>query len=159
MTPSETVTLSTEERQQPLPVARAPALHLDFSVSQNEEHVTLQLSTTHTRLALGERTHHYSLLALARQRLHDARRGLDASSQGWMETGQLALSLGLDPAHLNIHIFRARSQFRAVAGQTGELIERRRGELRFGELSFRIVRGSLLEGIFQSATTSAYGEE
>lgn len=103
------------------------------------------------------RTHHYSLLALARQRLRDAQRGLDSSSQEWIETERLARSLGLDPAHLNIHIFRARSQFRAaarLAGNATGLIERRRGELRFGELSFRIVRGSQLEGVFQPAVTA-----
>jgi hypothetical protein len=139
------------EQRAPLQMARAPALLLDFSVSQNEEHVTLLVSTRHASLPLGERTHHYSLLALARQRLRDAQRGIDPSSQGWIETEQLARNLGVDSAHLNIHIFRARSQFRAAArlsGDAGELIERRRGELRFGDLSFRIVRGSQFEGAF-----------
>ncbi len=148
------------EQRAPLRMTRAPALLLDFSVSQNEEHVTLLLSTRQASLTLGERTHHYSLLALARRRLHDVRRGLDPSSQGWIETGQLARDLGMDPAHLNVHIFRAREQFRAAArlsDDAGELIERRRGELRFGEFGFRIVRGSQLEGAFQPLMPAAYG--
>jgi hypothetical protein len=132
-------------------VARQEALRLDFAVSLNEEHVTLQVATRLASIALGERTHHYSVLALARHRLRDADRGLDLSSQGWIETAALAHSLGIDEAHLNIHIFRARTQFRqaiAATGQAPELIERRRRELRIGSLYFQIMRGSALEGCF-----------
>ncbi len=135
--------------------ARQQALRLDFAVSLNEEHVTLQVATQVASIALGERTHHYSVLALARHRLRDAERGLDLSSQGWIETAELAQSLGIDEAHLNIHIFRARTQFRraiAATGQAPELIERRRRELRIGSLYFQITRGSALEGRFWPST-------
>lgn len=131
--------------------AQGNGIQLDFSVSQNEEHVSIALATPACRIDLGERTHHYSLLALARQRLQDAERGFDLSSQGWVETHALAQGLGIDTAHLNIHIFRARSQFRratAQAGQMLELIERRRYELRIGGFDFQIRRGLRLEADF-----------
>lgn len=126
-------------------------LQIKFIVSLNEEHVTLSLSNGHCAIDLGERTHHYSLLVLARQRLRDAERGLDLSSQGWIEADQLSHSLGIDTSHLNIHIFRARNQFKQalyLLDSKHELIERRRCELRFGLFSFQIIRGSTMEGKF-----------
>lgn len=126
----------------------AAALH--FTVSLNEEHAFLRIALDRAgEIDLGERVHHYSLLILARQRLADAGRGLDPSSQGWTDAAQLSRMLGLEPAHLNIQLHRARAQV-ARALPDGlclpELVERRRGELRLGALPFRIVRGSQLEG-------------
>jgi hypothetical protein len=127
-----------------------PLLH--FQVSLNEEHICLQVQTASgRRIDMGERAHHYCLVTLARQRLHDAGRGLDPSSQGWLAVDELARMLGLDPAHLNIQIYRARQHLaRALApsDDAAMLLERRRGEVRFGALPFRIVRGSCVEGDF-----------
>lgn len=134
---------------------REPSLRLGFTVSLNEEHVSVHVASRLAVVTLGERAHHYSLLELARLRLRDAERGLDHSSQGWIETGMLAHSLGLDITHLNIHIFRIRSQLRQAAarlGMTVELVERRRCELRFGDYSFTILRGSRLESTFPNST-------
>lgn len=130
----------------------SPAGHVrfDFRVSTNEEHAYLRLACEGSALIdLGERVHHYSLLTLARRRLGDAAQGLDPSSQGWVDTEQLSRMLGLDPATLNIQIFRARRQIaRALPAHARlpEIIERRRGELRLGALHFSIVRGSAIEG-------------
>ncbi len=124
---------------------------LNFYVSLDEEHVCLELHDTHHTLDLGERSHHYALLILARMRLVDAKRQLDGHAQGWVDLERLAKMLGLDPGHLNIQIFRMRKQL-ALALPTGapvpELIERRRGSLRFGNLPFRITRGSKFEANF-----------
>ena len=125
---------------------------LRLQVSLNEEHVYLciALSGEH-QLDLGERSHHYCLLTLARQRLSDANRGIDSSGQGWLARQQLTRMLGLDTTHLNIQIHRLRQQIaRALPPgmQLDEVVERRRGELRFGTLPFRIVRGSTFEGEF-----------
>lgn len=131
--------------------AAADELCITFAVSLDEEHVTLSIWDGRRSLYLGERTHHYSLLSLARQRLRDAERGLDPSSQGWLDTDQLSHSLGLDASHLNIHIFRARHQFKqalSLQAALPEVIERRRCGLRFGALRFKIVRGSTLEGTY-----------
>lgn len=123
---------------------------LKFSVSMNEEHTFLKVADgAQAEFDLGERAHHYCLLTLARRRLLDARAGLDTSSQGWIGIDQLCRMLGVEPAHLNIQIFRARMQLARVLKRgknTPEIIERRRGELRFGALPFRIERGTRIEG-------------
>lgn len=129
-----------------------PQVHLHLAVSLNEEHVTCSIGTGHgLRADLGERGHHYCLLTLARLRMEDARRGLDASSQGWIENAALAAMLGLDPAHLNVQIHRLRRQVAAALAPHAcvEMVERRRGEIRFGDLAVSITRGSSHEGSYQ----------
>ncbi|WP_098494485.1 hypothetical protein [Collimonas sp. PA-H2] len=127
-----------------------PLFH--FDVSLNEEHTWLQVACNGQPVVdLGERIHHYSLLTLARHRLHDANRGYEADSQGWIGIEQLSKMLGLDTGYLNIQIFRARQQLKKFlpdAIGSGAVIERRRGEIRFGGHAFRIMRGAKLEGEF-----------
>lgn len=137
---------------------RAPVLN--FNVSQNEEHISLTIAEAERTADLGERTHHYSLLTLARLRLDDAARGTEAASQGWVEVDRLARMLGLDGPHLNIQIFRVRNQiaraFPEGSPSLANVIERRRGEVRFGAFGFQIMRGSRMEGSFiPELTTSA----
>ena len=120
-----------------------------FHASQNEEHVSLQIEIGERKIDLAERTHHYSLLMLARQRLADKQRGLDQVSQGWLALSQLSQMLGLEIAHINIQIFRARNQLMQTIPEAltwPELVERRRGEVRFGALNFSIVHGNQREG-------------
>ena len=136
---------------------RAPDTLFNFTVSQNEEHTSLTVLHAQTSVALGERAHHYSLLTLARRRLDDAGRGIEESSQGWIDIERVSKMLGLDPAHLNIQIFRARNQIaRAVPGSDSlsNVIERRRGEVRFGAFRFQIVRGASVEGVFNPSPDS-----
>ena len=146
--------LGCEWNTQPAAPQAAPASlqQLRLQVSLNEEHVYLSITLNGERqLDLGERSHHYCLLTLARQRLSDARNGIDSSGQGWLELQQLSRMLGLDTTHLNIHIHRLRQQIaRALPPgmQLDGIVERRRGELRFGTLPFCIVRGSSFEGEF-----------
>lgn len=136
----------------PCAAARADATRLHFHVSLNEEHVFLDIALApDAQIGLGERVHHYSLLTLARLRLADARRGLDASCQGWVDVGCLSQMLGLDSSHLNIQIHRARHQFAQALpsqAQAAAIVERRRGEIRFGALAFKITRGGSVEGEF-----------
>lgn len=125
----------------------------DFQVSRNEEHIVLTVCSAGGPVSLGERTHHYSLLTLARARWQDTQRGLDASSQGWLAIEQLAHMLGLEQSHLNTQLFRARNQIaREFAGASNieNVIERRRGEVRFGAFGCRIVRGDQLEASFSA---------
>jgi pSer/pThr/pTyr-binding forkhead associated (FHA) protein len=121
-----------------------PACVARFDISLDEEHVMLRLSYGALELDLGERTHHYVLLTLARLRTDDAARGLAPPDQGWVYQDRLGKMLGLDAGHLNIQIFRLRRQLAQALGQEvtpPTLIQRRRGELRFGELSMEILRG------------------
>jgi hypothetical protein len=124
---------------------------LSFAVSLDEEHVCVGLSDGQHQLDLGERTHHYTLLTLARLRLADAKRRLDSHTQGWVDIERLAKMLGIEETHLNIQIFRLRKQLAQAlppGSQLPDLIERRRGSLRFGSIGFRIFRAARLEALF-----------
>ncbi|HVZ32809.1 MAG TPA: FHA domain-containing protein, partial [Polyangiaceae bacterium] len=132
-------------------------LHLVFDVSADEEHVRLQLKQGTRSIELGERSHHYCLVTLARHRVEDARSGVAANLQGWRECDELAAMLGIDVAYLNIQIHRARQQLMASApgaAQLCQLIERRRGGLRLGELSFEIRQGSHLRDRYRPVPAS-----
>lgn len=143
-----TVSVNADSADTPLPV------QFNFAVSQNEEHVELRISTGRELVDLGERSHHYGLLTLARHRLRDALRGFDRYSQGWLGTDELAQMLQIDPKHLNMQMHRARQQIGEALTPSVpfDFIERRRGELRFGNILFEIRRGAELEGMFDPVT-------
>ncbi|HLO95906.1 MAG TPA: FHA domain-containing protein, partial [Burkholderiaceae bacterium] len=125
---------------------------LELRVSLDEEHVWLTLHHEGHVLDLGERSHHYALLTLARLRRQDADRGMGREAQGWVEHGRLAAMLGLDGSHLNIQLFRLRKQItQAMPASTlpPALIERRRGELRLHGLPFRVHRGDELQSSYE----------
>jgi hypothetical protein len=121
---------------------------LVMRLSLDEEHASLEVKDGTARTDLGERSHHYCLATLARRRMADQERGLEPGAQGWLASAELSRMLGMEPTHLNIQIFRAREQLMtALPGVTAlsRLIERRRGELRIGEMPFEIYRGDRLE--------------
>lgn len=123
----------------------------DFVASQNEEHIYLKIRQAQRVIDLGERTHHYCLLTLARQRIADSRHGMDVASQGWLSVEELATMLGLDVPHVNTQLFRSRNQIVRELPDDSHLsnvIERRRGEVRFGAFHFKIVRGIAQEAEF-----------
>lgn len=128
------------------PALLAPLSQIEFAVSQNEEHVRAILHTRGGVIDLGERAHHYCLTILARIRFANAQSGYDSGSQGWVEVSELSRMLGIDIAHVNVQIHRARAQFAALPGDGKvELVERRRGSVRFGDFAFRVIRGEQLE--------------
>lgn len=105
-----------------------------FSVSQNEEHVSLQLKINQLDFDLGERNHHYLLLLLARKWMADKAAGFADTEQGWMEKDELGQMLGLSETHLNMLIYRFRKQMIKVSSDNlilPQMVQRRKGELRF----------------------------
>lgn len=123
--------------------AMAPSLTLRFGVSQDEEHVRLEILDGDRRLELGERTHHASLLLLARQRRADLEAGHSPAECGWLDVVSLERMLGIDALSLNIHWFRARRQIAAALATWGislDPVERRRGQVRFGDVPVEILR-------------------
>jgi hypothetical protein len=129
-----------------------PVAQFDFTVSQNEEHVQLALQAREQQINLGERTHHYCLLTLARKRFMDAQQGFDRLSQGWISTSHFAAMLGVEEKHANMMLTRVRRQLckeTPMGEEFSRCIERRRGELRFGTFGFRITRGCQLEAVFE----------
>jgi len=130
-------------------VSREPeAPLLVMRLSLDEEHASLEVKDGAARADLGERSHHYCLATLARRRMADHERGLEPGAQGWLGSAELSRMLGMETTHVNMQIFRAREQLMTAlpgVAALSRLIERRRGELRIGELPFEIYRGDKLE--------------
>ncbi|MFV8817272.1 FHA domain-containing protein [Haliea sp. E17] len=130
----------------------APLNHLDdiefvFNLSQDEENTALRLLMGNQQIDLGERSHHYLLVHLARLKATQAEAGFDSDSLGWVDNEQLRRDLGLDMSHINIMIFRARKQIAEnLASELDSelLVERGKGRVRFGGSRFKIFKGSKL---------------
>lgn len=108
-------------------------LGLDFTVSQDEEHVDTVAIIGSTRHALRARVHHFLLLQLARVRLADQASDQSDAECGWAYTEDLCKQLQMRPAALNLHMLRARQELGALGVEgVGRLFERRRlsGQLR-----------------------------
>jgi len=135
---AETVELSvTGENSSPVP-------EFFFEVSQNEEHVDLSFSCDQQYYKLGQRSHHYLLLLLARERLKHQEQGIKEEDQGWIDKGLLRRMTGLNEYHMNMQVHRLRKQFIQALPPTqimAPLVERRRGELRFSFGHFHLHGG------------------
>lgn len=128
--------------------ANAENCEFQFEVSLDEEHTQLSLQYQNDTVKLGERSHHYLLLHLARLKFEHAEQGLDHKNQGWINNEQLAKELGIDISHINIQIFRARKQIsEAYPNMLGltDLLQRRRGEVRFNCPQAKVVKGDQLD--------------
>ena len=140
------------EQQQTLDLlnnkAKSEQCEFLFEVSLDEEHTQLSLRYQNDKVDLGERSHHYLLLHLARLKAEHANQGIDLKNQGWLNNELLAKELGFDPAHINLLIFRARKQmaeaFPNMLGIT-DFLQRRRGEVRFNCPQAIVVKGATTE--------------
>ncbi|MDD9946337.1 MAG: FHA domain-containing protein [Myxococcales bacterium] len=135
---------------------------LRFSLSSDEEHARLVVHRGPEAIDLGERIHHYCLVTMARRRIRDAGMSLPPAAQGWLFTDELAKLLGIEVAHLNIQIYRARNQLMsAIPGdeQATNVVERRRGSLRLGDIAFEIVRGTTTEVRYEPAQLPGGAED
>ncbi|MEM0954538.1 MAG: FHA domain-containing protein [Pseudomonadota bacterium] len=118
-----------------------------FDLSLDEESTQLRLCHAEEVLDLGERSHHYLLLHLARLRAEQARAGIDYKSQGWIDNDTLARDLGIELSHVNILIHRARKQIAERLWpriEPDQLVERRKGRMRIGVTNFKIFKGETL---------------
>jgi hypothetical protein len=113
-----------------------------FTVSPDEEHVSLALSDGSKVVDLGARAHNYLLLTLARRRMKDSSDGVPASSCGWTHQEELARALRTDPEHINVDIFRLRRRLSEFFVNAGQVVERRTGtgQLRIGIASIEVLR-------------------
>jgi hypothetical protein len=137
-----------ETEQEYAPSPKAAELELAFTVSKDEEHVSVVARHAGGVTELPASNLHYLLLVLARQRLRDRERAdLGADEQGWLYVDELCSKLRLDPSHLNVTIFRLRKQLEklGVVDAAG-IVERRRttGQVRIGvsALSIRAREGA-----------------
>jgi len=86
-------------------------LELQFTVSQAEERVELEVVHAVGSMAVPERKFHYLLLLLARQRLEDRAAGHEERECGWLERSDLYRMLRTDRESFNKDVSRARRQF------------------------------------------------
>ncbi len=118
-----------------------------FNLSLDEENTELTIATKEETFNLGNKAHHYLTLSLARHRDEDAKKGIDADSQGWRLPETLTKELGCDITLFNTHVCRAKQQFRDIldgACDGDELIERKGKKIRFSGVFYRIYKGSEL---------------
>lgn len=110
-------------------------LSLTFRPSADEEQVEVALAWPGGGAPLSPRAHQFVMLELARARLADQAEGASRAEAGWRYTDDLQRAMRLEPATLNLYLFRAREQL-GQAGVEGaaRLFERRRlsGQLRIG---------------------------
>jgi len=118
-----------------------------YDLSIDEESTYLTLTLNNKKINLGERTHHYLIVYLLRERLRQSKKVSPANKPflGWVDVALMTRDLGLDELHINTLIFRARKQFsEALVGieGTGRLLERRRGMVRINTDNFSIYKGN-----------------
>ncbi len=119
-----------------------------FRLSLDEEHVFLELQYQRKLKKLGERSHHYLLVHLARLYFAHQQKGIDADNCGWIDMDTLSREIGIDVNHLNIQIFRARKQISEAlprAFQVAQVLQRRRGQLRLLCPQLNIHKGEHVE--------------
>lgn len=116
------------------PSAALSGIKADFIVSQDEEHVSMTMTMNQQPFELGERSHHYLLLLLARKTIDDKTAGFSEQEQGWIDKDQLVQMLQLDEIHINMQIYRFRKQMAKALPDNvvlPQMVERRKGEIRF----------------------------
>jgi hypothetical protein len=117
---------------------------LVFEASRDEEHVTLTLRVGARVKHFRERTCFYLALVLARRRANDEREG--STEPGWIDIETLLQMVPDYSCHsaLNVEIFRLRRfLYEAGVGDAARIVERRRGQVRFG--SARVELRSILD--------------
>jgi hypothetical protein len=121
---------------------RLETIALTLRVSQDQEHVDVEIKHRGGAIVLSSRVHHLVTLALARARLEDVSAGVRPAEVGWRYADELSRMLSLEPGLLTLHLFRAREQV-AQAGIEGaaRLFERRRlsGQVRIAVEQITIV--------------------
>lgn len=130
-------------------VALSHSAVFKFSLSADEERIGVKIELNQLELDLGERVYHYLLLALARKRLVDVQHNYASGDQGWVATHDLIRDLSremrreVDGYYLNVQIFRLRKQLcetEPMGYVFSNVIERRRGEIRFAAPQFKIFK-------------------
>lgn len=136
---------STEAQLNPHHNTTSP--NITIEVSQDEEHISVSLSSSSTEtFDLGEKAHHQLLLELARKRLSDQEDKLAERDQGWIDRGLIANRLGIDDNHLTQQLYRARKQFEQHTKyfpRLQSILASRPNEVRLDHNLIRILGGNI----------------
>ena len=124
-----------------------------FKVSEDEESVQVNITIDGLKLDLGERSHHHLLLILARKRFSDSKEDSLTNNCGWLDVENLVSQLSkelyktVDEYYINILIHRFRKQLfglKPYGYLFSEVIERKKGKIRFAHPLFNISQESHL---------------
>ena len=100
---------------------------LRFRVTRDEEHVEVIVDSAGTTHVLPPRAHYYTLLTLARVRVHGHRDDVPESARGWITVDELCRMLATDEMKLNVDVFRVRRDLAKLGlANATNVIERRR---------------------------------
>ena len=120
-----------------------------FSLSIDEEHISLKIISKDLVIDLGARIYNYLLLALVRRRIQDHQDGYAASDIGWISIEELSYELSkelnkdIDAYYINLQIYRIRkhiAQFEPYGYLFANVIERKSGFVRFSHPFFKIIK-------------------
>ncbi|KPV96345.1 FHA domain protein [Pseudoalteromonas sp. P1-9] len=106
---------------------------VNFTVSQNEEHVGVLVNIDGQLIDLEDRTHHYLVLLLARKYVEDKQNNVPDSEAGWLDKSLLMRQTRMEETHINTQFYRFRKQLHTAAKKLNldvDIIARRRGEIR-----------------------------
>lgn len=126
-----------------------------LDLSLDEEQIGVKIVQSDREMDLGFRSHNYLVLALARARLADHQQGIEYDHQGWISVEALIEDVSkemlkeVDEHYLNLLIFRLRKQLRELKPDGSlfvNIIERRKGVIRFAHPQFRIQKGPEMLG-------------
>lgn len=125
--------------------------YLQFTLSPDEERINVRICSPGWQMDLGERVHNYLLLSLARKKLADGAEGYASPDQGWILMEDLIADMSkeflkeVDAYQVNLQIHRLRKQLLQLEPYGylfSNMVERRKGELRFVHPFFEIVKDS-----------------
>lgn len=115
-----------------------------FDVSPDEENVALTLKKGSKTINLGERSHYYLLMQLARHKYDHVQDDVKPDAAGWVPKYLLEKEIGLNESHLNIQLHRACKQLAPYFSFTTDkpdTLLRRRGQIKLCCTNFVIKKG------------------
>ncbi|WP_068473552.1 FHA domain-containing protein [Saccharicrinis aurantiacus] len=124
-----------------------------FTISDDEEDVDVKIIINDLHLELGVKVYNHLLLELVRQKLIDRNSGLDQRNQGWISVSKMEnflskeLLIDIDDYYLNIQVHRLRKKIMEIKPYGylfSNIIERKKGKLRFTHPHFKIIRSNSL---------------
>jgi hypothetical protein len=127
-----------------------------FNLSIDEEYVNIKIAGGLAEFDMGYHCYNYVLLALARKRLDDYNNNYSRNDQGWMSIDDLLddvqkeVCKTIDTYYLNLQIHRLRKQLSEISfnnnSQFANVIERRKGEIRFAHQYLKIIKDRKVVG-------------
>lgn len=120
-------------------------IHINLYVSQDQEHVRVEIAHEDGKIDLGRRSCFCALYVLAKLRLEEEKEGnIGREECGWMEVEDLRLETAESETALNLSINRIRQEFKEAGVEDGKWLidtQSRRGKRRLTTNRVAILAG------------------